>query len=85
MADPTPYADIGLRIQRIRLAFSSLSQREWAEKHSVSATQYNNWEKGVRRIPVEQAERLADLYGVDLDFIYRGKVDGLSENARKLL
>lgn len=85
MSEPAPYAEIGQRLEAIRQAFSNLSQKEWAERHSFGASTYNNWAKGVRRIQVENAEKLCDLYGLDLDFIYRGKRDGLSENARKVL
>ncbi len=77
--------EIGARLAAIRQAFSDLSQKAWAEKHNFNQTQYNNWEKGARRIPVENAERLCSLYGLTLDFIYRGRRDGLSESAAKVL
>lgn len=79
------HAGIGRRLARVRTAFSDLSQLAWAEKHGFSHTQYNNWEKGVRRIPVDDAERLCDAYGLTLDFIYRGRRDGLSETSSKVL
>lgn len=79
----TEYEDIGARLASIRTTFSDLSQKAWAEKHGFGLTQWNNWEKGTRRIPVEAAEKLSDLYGMTLDAIYRGRLDGLSENARK--
>lgn len=82
--DAFPYRDIGERLSRIRNGFSEMSQREWAEKHGFSPTRYNNWEKGTRRIPVDEAERLCNLYGLTLDAVYRGRLDGLSENARKV-
>lgn len=85
MEKATPYLEIGQRLEAIREAFSDLSQKDWAERHAFGASTYNNWAKGIRRIPVENAERLCDLYGLDLDFVYRGKRDGLSENARKVL
>ena len=85
MSDAAPYQEIGTRLEKIREGFSDLSQKAWAEKHNFGVTQYNNWVKGARRIPVENAELLCDLYGLDLDFIYRGKRDGLSENARKVI
>lgn len=78
-----PYAQIASRLLAIREGYSELSQKDWAAKHGFSKTQYNNWENGTRRIPVESAERLCDLYGLTLDFVYRGRRDGLSENARK--
>jgi len=79
------YFHIGDRLRAIREGFSVMNQREWAEKHCFSITQYNNWERGVRRIPVDDAERLCSLYGVSLDFVYRGRRDGLSENASKVV
>ncbi|MBU2952760.1 helix-turn-helix domain-containing protein, partial [Marinobacter sp. F3R08] len=64
---------------------SSMSQKEWAEKHSFGTTQYNNWEKGTRRITVDEAERLCVLYGLTLDFIYRGNLSGISEKIKNSL
>lgn len=83
MNDDAPYANIAIRLMAIRKSQSQDSQKEWAERHGFSPTQYNNWEKGTRRIPVDSAERLCDSYGITLDFIYRGRRDGLSENMRK--
>lgn len=83
MAQEFPFAKIGSRLIRLRETYFDGSQREWATKHGFSPTQYNNWEKGSRRIPVDQAERLCDAYGLTLDFVYRGRLEGLSENARK--
>lgn len=82
---PEQFADIGRRLSSIREGFSDLNQKEWAERHNFSVTQYNNWERGVRRIPVDDAERLCSTYGVSLDFIYRGRRDGLSESASKVV
>ena len=79
-----PYIQIGRRLERLRQSVSDLPQKAWAEKHSFAPTQYNNWAKGGRRIPVDAAETLCDAYGLTLDFIYRGRLDGLSENARKI-
>lgn len=79
------YPVIGSRLVAVRQAFSDLSQRAWAEKHGFNPTQYNSWEKGVRRIPLEAAEKLAASYGLTLDFVYLGRRDGLSETARNSL
>lgn len=85
MADE-PYAKIGERLRAIRAGIDpDLSQKAWAEKHNFNPTQYNNWEKGTRRIPVDSAETLCNTHGLTLDFIYRGRRDGLSENARKVV
>ena len=66
MSEEPAYAEIGRRLEAIRVAFSDLNQREWAEKHGFGVSTYNNWVKGIRRIPVENAERLSDLYGADV-------------------
>ena len=83
--DTADYREIGQRLASIRAAFGDLSQREWALKHAFGVTQWNNWENGTRRIPIESAEKLCALYGLTLDFVYRGRRDGLASNALKVL
>ena len=83
--EPAPHAVIGQRLVAIREGFSDLDQRNWALKHGFGITQWNNWEKGIRRITVDEAERLCALYGLSLDFIYLGRRDGLSEKASKIV
>lgn len=80
-----PFFTIGQRLEAIRTGFSSLNQKDWALKHNFQPTQWNNWEKGARRITVPEAEKLSEIYGVTLDFIYRGRRDGLSEIASKVV
>ncbi len=82
---PPEYADIGRRLAAIRTAESALSQKDWALKNGFNQTQYNNWEKGTRRIPVDEAQRLCALYSVTLDFIYRGKLNGLPDSIRNVV
>lgn len=79
------YEEIGARIRAVREGFSDLSQCEFAARHGFNEDQYGTWERGVRRIPVESSERLADAYGLSLDWIYRGRRDGLSDTASKVL
>ena len=83
--DSTPYAEIGARLAAIRTAESPMTQKEWAEKHGFGVSQYNNWEKGIRRITVDEAERLCEIYSLTLDFIYRGKLSGVPENIKNSL
>lgn len=79
------YPEIGARLVALRKAMSDLNQKDWAAKHSFNPTQYNNWEKGTRRITVDEAEKLCHLYGLSLDFVYRGIRDKLPENLRNVL
>jgi len=85
MTDRPDYSAIGQRIAAVREGFSDLSQKAWAEKHNFSVTQYNNWEKGTRRISVDAAEELSQKYGLTLDYIFLGRRDGLSESASKVV
>lgn len=85
MSDGPEYAEVARRVEAVRLGFSDLNKKAWAEKHNFKQTQYQHWSKGTRRINVDDAQKLCDLYGLSLDFIYRGKLDGLSDNARKVL
>jgi transcriptional regulator with XRE-family HTH domain len=79
------YSEIGARLRRLRQGFSKSSQKDWAEKNGFNATQYNNWEIGLRLIPVHAAICLCDRYGLTLDAIYRGHIDGVSQTARDAL
>lgn len=85
MSNEAIYEAIGARLISLREGYSELSQKEWASKNGFNVSQYGSWERGTRRIPVEAAERLCDRYGLTLDFIYRGRLEGLSETARKIL
>jgi len=82
--DAQPYAEIGYMLMRLRTNLSEMNQKEWAQLHSFNPTQYKNWEKGVRRIPVDSAELLCERYSLTLDAIYRGKVFGLPEAISKV-
>lgn len=72
------YATTGRRLCRIRMSLSVLSQKDWALLNGFEPTRYNNWERGIRRIPVDAALRLCTAYGVTLDYIYFGRIDALS-------
>lgn len=85
MENRPDYSEIGDRLTLVRQGFSDLTQSAWASKNGFAVSQYNNWEKGTRRISVDAAQKLADSYGLSLDFIFRGRRDGLSEKASKVL
>lgn len=84
MNEDYTHNEIARRVRSVRES-TSLSQKDFAERHNFNRAQYNHWETGLRRIPVESAEKLCDAYGVTLDFIYRGRRDALSEMAQKVL
>ena len=81
--EDNPYREIGKRLALLREHYD-MPQREWAARHGFSPSQYSNWEAGIRRISLASAYVLCDKYGLTLDFIYRGKMDGLSMTASKI-
>lgn len=85
MEDQAEFAVIGRRLGAIRKTFGAGTQKDWAEKHGFRPTQWNNWEHGTRRIPIECAVLLCDNYGLTLDYVYRGRRDGLAGTAAKTL
>ena len=80
-----PYSAIGERVDLVRLRFTDMSQVEWSAYLGVSTGRYNNWKAGRRRITLDTAQKLCADYGLSLDYIYMGKLDGLSINARNML
>ena len=56
----------------------------WAHL-DIAPTAWNNWEKGVRRINLDDAIRLCDDYGLSLDYIYKGRLDALPMALRDIL
>jgi transcriptional regulator with XRE-family HTH domain len=79
------YEQIGERLRAVRVGCSGITQRDFAQQHGFNVTQYNNWERGIRRIPVDDAEKLCVAYGLTLDFIYLGKRAGLSDTTSKVV
>lgn len=79
------HSEIGDRIDHVRTAFTTLTQKEFAERMGYNYGQFNNWTRGERRIPIEAALKLAQTYGLTLDWIYLGRRDGLAETASKVL
>lgn len=84
MAELPQYLEIGNRLRMLRDGLR-LSQREMCRLHGFQPPQYNNWEKGHRRISLDCALRLSAAYGLTLDWIYLGRRDGLSQNALRIL
>ena len=46
-----------------------LKQKVLADLLETSQTQYSRWERGEREIPVHLLIKLADFYGVSMDYI----------------
>ena len=67
---------IGERLRLTREALG-LSQIAFARAAKISASSYNQYEKGGTRPSIDQAIRLCDAHRITLDWIYMGDNSGL--------
>lgn len=67
---------IGERLKRTREAME-LNQATWCRLVGIETQAWNNYERGLRRISVDQAIKVCQATGVSLDWIYRGIAFGL--------
>lgn len=74
--EPYTSENVGARLKQIRLAYN-LRPLDVADKLGLSRSQWALYESGDRRISIERAIKLADLFKVTLDWVYRGIEDGL--------
>ena len=70
---------VALRLRAARMALDK-SQREVCRNVNVQSNTWNQWEKGAYTPDVFAMGRFADLYGISLDWIYRGRPDSLPAN-----
>jgi len=77
MANPLPSAELmqqaGLRLRAVRLALD-LGQDAFANAIGVERPALSNWENGIRLVSVIAMVRLAQRFGIPLDFIYVGSL-----------
>lgn len=67
---------IAMRLRVLRKMRGKL-QREVCEEIGMTTSTYNNFEKGHTRPNIENGALLAAYYGVTLDYLYFGKLDGI--------
>jgi len=84
MEDPISPDAIGKRLRAVRMAIGT-TQEQFAA--GIGATQggFGQYEAGMRRPSVIIASALCTVYGLTLDFIYRGDRRGLSPAMLKSL
>ena len=68
--------NVAIRVEFLR-SFFGMKQNAFAEAIGATGAQYNNWKGGRQRMPLAQALKLQELYGVTLDFIYLGRANSL--------
>ncbi len=67
---------VGERLRYLREAHG-LTQTAIGRQVGASMNRWNNWERGVGRIPVDASAQLVRMYGVTLDWIYLGREEGM--------
>jgi transcriptional regulator with XRE-family HTH domain len=68
---PEDIVEIGERLRLLRLALG-LSQSEIARRIGAKPSQWNNYEKPLVRIRIDEAIKLSQTFGVPLDWVYQG-------------
>lgn len=71
-----PYKDIGQRLVDLRIALG-IKPAELCRRTGIDPSLWSQFEKGKRRIPVDDAITLRTTYGAPLDWIYLGDSSGL--------
>lgn len=85
VAHPRHIDAIAGRLYQLRSTVG-ISQRAFAKRAGLGFTTYNNYETGVSRPDLDNANRICDEFQVTLDWIYRGNPAGLPyELASKLI
>jgi transcriptional regulator with XRE-family HTH domain len=76
LPNPMSLEEIAHRLVLTRQALE-ISQVLMAKRVGATPQAWNNYETGRKRISIDQALRLCIATGVDLDWIYRGEMDGI--------
>ena len=77
MPTPTPYADIGARLEWHRVEIARMSQADYAKAAQVGRSTYTSCETGAARLSLNAALQLRERFGVSLDWLYTGNADTL--------
>lgn len=60
---------IAERVRQLR-ELNAIEQKELAAALAISNTALNNYENGVRKFPVSLIPKIADYFGVTIDYLY---------------
>lgn len=75
-------AQVGPRVTAIREALE-LPKAQFADMISLDRSSLTKIEAGKAGLDIQVGERISALYGVGLDFIYRGDLADLPDNLRQ--
>lgn len=84
-ANRPPFAEIGVRLEKIQHLMGFASRREFCSHFNVLETTASMWFSGRSRINLDSALRICEETGLTLEYIYRGNTAGLTlERVREL-
>jgi transcriptional regulator with XRE-family HTH domain len=64
---------IGARLKALRLALGYKRVKTFCDFIGITDTTWNNFERGHRRISIDEAAKVVTKTGVSLDWIYLGR------------
>lgn len=75
---------VGRRLIALR-QYHQRSRAEFAESVRIDATSYGRIEKGLKPLKADMAYRIAERWGVTMDFLYRGRLTELPPTLADIL
>lgn len=70
---------VGQRLAALR-TYHGHSRADFAASVQIDATSYGRIEKGLKPLKADMAFRIAERWGVSMDYLYRGKLTELPHN-----
>lgn len=67
---------VGQRLTALR-KYREKTRGEFAKSVGIDATSYGRIEKGLKPLKADMAYRIAERWGVSMDFLYRGRLTEL--------
>lgn len=79
---------VGRRLKALR-DYREKNKAEFADSVGIDRTSYGRIEKGLKPLKADMAYRIAERWGVSMDFLYRGRLtelpDSLADSLMKAL
>ena len=76
--NPFDPVEVGRRLIALRTYYDK-NQGEFARSVQIDPTSYGRIEKGQKPLKADMAYRIAERWGVSMDFLYRGRLTELPE------
>ncbi|KAB6714309.1 helix-turn-helix transcriptional regulator [Roseobacter sp. TSBP12] len=85
---PIHPTSVGRRLEILR-EYRGKTKAEFADSVQIDRTSYGKIEKGIKPLKADMAYKIAERWGVSMDYLYRGRLteipDSLADNIIKNL